>query len=53
MTLLQQWDGSNLWDVIQKGFVESLYSVGMHLYTICNELNEVGHRVVTDVTPRL
>lgn len=43
----------HLRDVVQQGFVESLYGVSVHLHTVGDELDEVRDGVVSDVTPRL
>lgn len=45
--------GTYLRVVTQDGFVESLHRVGMHLHTVGDQLDEVGHGVITDVTPCL
>lgn len=44
---------SDLWDVIQECFVESLDCVGMHLHTVGDELDEVGNRIVSNIAPCL
>lgn len=57
--MLQRWDYnpkqkcSDLWDVVQQGFVKSLYCVGMHLHTVGDELDEVGDRIVPHIAPCL
>lgn len=40
---------SDLGDVVQQSFVESLYCVGMHLHTVGDQLDEVGNGIVPHV----
>lgn len=39
--------------ISQNGFVEFLYSVGMHLHAVGNQLDKVGHSIITNVAPCL
>lgn len=43
----------DLRDVIQQRFVKSLDGVGVHLHAVCDELDEVGNRVISDVAASL
>lgn len=43
----------DLRDVVQQRFVKSLNGVGVHLHAVCDELDEVGNRIISDVAASL
>lgn len=43
------WSRSDLGDVVQQRFVESLHCVGVHLHTVRDQLDEVGNGIVPHV----
>lgn len=44
---------TDLWNVVQQCFVKSLNCIRVHLHRVCDELDQVGNRVVSHVAPCL